>query len=70
MAKTLDYPDHPGPTNWAEVYARRIETVLADLDHVQAKGATTHHDACWDEHIACLAARIHATLTGEDPDRA
>lgn len=48
------------------VASQRILAVLADLEHVRVKGATTHHDACWDEHIACLAARIRATLTGED----
>lgn len=47
---------------------RRVDRALADLDHVRANRATTHHDACWDEHIGCLAARIRRTLTGEDAD--
>lgn len=50
----------------ADTGRERIDAALVDLEHVRAGRATTHHDACWDEHVACLAARIRRTLTGED----
>lgn len=49
----------------AHAARERIQAALADLDHVRAGRATTHHDTCWDEHIGCLAARLRRTLTGE-----
>lgn len=76
-AGTAPTPLHPRETPMADPayetvrkhhidLAARINAALADLEHVRAGRATTHHDACWDEHVACLAARIRRTLTGED----
>lgn len=54
----------------------RIAAVLADLEHLGTKPADDmtlreylagdHAVDCWRWHAGCLAARIRATLTGED----
>lgn len=50
----------------------RITAALADLDQVGRHAVPqTHWVGCWSTpwHGECLAARIRATLTGEDHDR-
>lgn len=53
-----------------------ILAVLADLDTAYPRDRIrtelrTHFPGCWTDrrHGDCLAARIRATLTGEDPPR-
>lgn len=66
--------DQTAATTWREVATdarERIAAVLADLDDViEARKPDTHYTDCHLDHAECLAARIRATLTGEDPDRA
>lgn len=55
-----------------EQAAERIAAVLVDLDDAYPPGAYptwgTHSHGCWrhPHHGLCLAARIRATLTGQE----
>ena len=67
--------DHPDPcgdvTRAANDMQERITAALADLDVVHdahRHDLLDHHDGCHVDHAGCLAARLRATLTGEDTD--
>ena len=62
--------EHPDPcgdvTRAANDMQGRITAALADLDQVVRPADRTHSGDCWHWHADCLAARLRATLTGED----